>query len=210
MVNLAARRAALACLAVIGLVAAGCAAGLPASAAPSNTPNVGSAPPIASPSPIATAALSSPVETASPFASPSGSAASAPVPDGDYVSGLVTCAMSMAILNVPKFATNSDVQSFLGGCRGADPQSGASGTLRFAAGQWTAFGGDGSVGDNGTYAFANGHTMILQDNAGCLNTLTFSLHGKTLKLTPIKESCGAASLAIWQVIYGSTPWVRKP
>jgi hypothetical protein len=187
--------------ALLAFLAAGCSSSAPASATPFITTNPSSAAPIAS-IPVATTAAPSPT------AAPSVPGSPPPLPDGDYISGLETYAMAAAILSNPKIA-NDDSKSFLAGF-GAT----ASWSIRLTAGQWTlssvADGQDMGVGDEGTYAFIDDHTMVLLDNSKCLNTLGFALHAQTLNWTVLKESCGPEPLAIWKVIFQTTPWTRKP
>jgi hypothetical protein len=188
----------LASLGIIAVLAAGCASSLPASVTPFVATGPSSAPIAASALPTAATA------TPTPTPSPSVAASSAPLPDGDYASGVETYAMAAAILSNPKIA-NDDSKSFLAGFGPT-----ATWTIRLASGQWTLYGQDGAAGDEGTYAFIDGHTMVLLDSSKCLNTLAFSLHAQTLTWTVLKESCGAEPLAIWKVIFQTTPWTRKP
>jgi hypothetical protein len=196
------RNRRLTSFALLAFLAAGCASSAPASATSFITTNPSSAGPIAS-IPVATTATAP-----SPTAAPSVPGSPPPLPDGDYVSGLETHAMAAAILTDPKIA-NSDSESFLAGFGTT-----ASWTLRLASGRWQLYsvkdGQDQGVGDEGTYAFIDDHTIVLLDNSKCLNTLAFSLHAQTLQWTVLKESCGAEPLAIWKVIFQTTPWNRKP
>lgn len=142
----------LASLALLAVLAAGCASSVPASATPFITTNPGSVEPIASiPMPPAAA-------TPSPTTAPSVAGSTPPLPDGDYFS-VETYAMAAAILSNPKIA-NDDSKGFLAGF-GAT----AAWTIRLATGQWTLYGQDGAAGDEGTYAFIGDHTMVLLDNS---------------------------------------------
>ena len=177
----------------------------PPSATPSAAGSIdSSASPIASPEPSASTATLAVTPT------PSALASVAPIPNGDYVSGVVTCAMWKAIMKDPGVASDEGFQGIMSSCAGVDPSVGGRSTLRLANGRWTQFGQDGSVGDGGPYAFIDGHTVVLQDNNNCPITYDFSLKGDFLKLTPLKAPCGPGSLVVLQVMFGSTLWTRKP
>jgi hypothetical protein len=118
--------------------------------------------------------------------------------------------MWKAIMKDPGVASDEGFQGIMSSCAGVDPSVGGRSTLRFANVRWTQFDQTGSVGDGGSYAFVDGHTVVLQDSNNCPITVDFALKGEILKLTPLKAPCGPGSLAIWQVFYGSTPWTRKP
>ena len=197
----------LAGLSLIALVAIACSTVTPASATPATLPNASSPPPIVSARPTTRVAAPT-VTPASPTSAP---ASPAPLPNGDYVSGVITREMIAAGLNDPKVANDPQVTGFIA----AFPYAKTRFTMHFTNGRWTqsieADGQDQGVGDGGTYAFVDDHTMAIQGSSdSCVGTIGFSLHGETLKWTPLKESCGAAYLAVDRVIYGSTTWTRKP
>ena len=158
MFNTSHRVSRLANAALLGLlwvVASGCSAGAPQSATPSAAGSIdSSASSISSPEPPASTAILGVTPT------PSALASIAPIPNGDYVSGLVTCAMWKAIMKDPGVASDEGFQGIMSSCAGVDPSVGGRSTLRLANGRWTQFGQDGSVGDGGPYAFIDGHTVV--------------------------------------------------
>lgn len=193
----------LAGLALLAILAAGCSSVPLASATPPAVAIASGAPSVGSTPPTATAATLPPV--------PSASASAAPLPDGTYVSGAITQAMIHAGLKDPKVADDPQVTGFIS----AFPYAKTVFMMSFANGRWrqstVADGQDQGVGDGGTYAFVDDHTMAIQGGSDtCVGTLSFALHGYSLKWTPLKESCGPAYLAVDRVIYGSTAWTRRP
>jgi hypothetical protein len=192
----------LASIGLIAVLAAGCASSLPASA----TPFVAVRP---SSAPIAASALPTPATaTSTPTPSSSVVASSAPLPNGDYVSGVVTHATAAAMLKDPKIAKAPVVIGFV-----AEFSTSAVFTLRLANPRWKLLeledGQDKGVGDEGTFAFVNDHTIVLQDSS-CVFTYGFMLQGASLKMTALKTSCGAPDLAVVRVIFGSTTLTRTP
>ena len=199
-------RASLGLCFVLALALAGCSPGAPTSGA-SAAAIASPAPSIGSAQPSATA-----VKPAESIATPSAPASAGPLPDGDYVSGVVTKAMAQAVFKDEKVADDPAVKQFLDGF-GAKGESRS--TMRLASGRWTQFveqdGKDEGVGEEGTYAFVDDHTIVLQStHLPSTVTFEFSLRGETLKWTVRKDSLGAADLAVVRVIFESTPWTRKP
>jgi hypothetical protein len=196
------RNRGLASLALCALMAAGCGSSIPASA----TPFVAASPSFA---PIAASTLpTTAVATPTPTPSPSSVPSAAPLPDGSYVSGVIPHATAAAMLKGPKIADAPVVKSFLGQFTAT-----YRGTLHLANPNWEILeeldGRNTGVGDEGTYAFVNDHTIVLQDS-GCVFTYGFLLQGAMLKMTALKASCGAPDLAVVRVILGSTTLTRIP
>lgn len=175
----------LAVLGLLGVIVAACASASPASGTPA---------PVTTPTPTAS-------PTASPTVSPSASASMAPIADGDYVSGPITHAMAEAILNDPKAANGFAATTVF--------------TLRFANSNLDILvqenGQDKGVGESGTYAFIDDHTMVLQTlHSACAYTFGFSLQGESIRWTVQKDSCGAADLEQTRVILELTTFKRDP
>jgi hypothetical protein len=200
-------------LAAILAVVTGCSSA-PTSAAPVAVASANSAPTIAVAPPTTNAATSIPTSSArasdTPTPTPSAPASAPPLPDGDYVGGVITHSTAAAMLKDPKVANDAGVKSYL-----AEFGATYRGTLHLANSRWELFesldGGALDLGDRGTFAFVDDHTIAMQGNSGtCNGIFGFSIHGERLKLTELKDSCGAADLAVGRVIYESTAWTRKP
>lgn len=193
----------LAGLALLAILATGCSSGPQASATPLAVAIPSGTPPMESTLPTARVTTPSPA--------PGASASAAPLPNGTYVSGAITKAMIWAGLKDPKVANDPQVTGFIA----AFPYAQTVFRMSFDNGQWTqstvADGRDQGVGDGGTFAFVDDHTMVIQGSSdNCLGTLNFVLRGDSLKWTPLRESCGPAYLAVDRVVFGSTPWTRRP
>jgi hypothetical protein len=145
-----------------------------------------------------------------PSASAGVQATTGPLPEGDYVSGPVTREMADAILRDPAISDDPGVVQFLETYVGSYRS-----TMRLSHGRWTQFveqnGASLGVGEEGTYAFPDDHTIVLQSThlAGT-TTFGFSMQGDKLKWTVLKDSLGPAELAMTRVIFESTTWTRKP
>ena len=134
----------------------------------------------------------------------------APLPDGDYVSGAVTKDMAEAILKDPAVAGDAGVVRFLKEYVGTYRS-----TMRLRNGRWTQFveqgGQDLGVGEEGTYAFPDDHTIVLQStHLPGTATFAFTLEGDKLTWTVLKDSLGPADMATSRVIFETTTWTRKP
>jgi hypothetical protein len=186
-------------LAVGALVVAACSGGATAS------PPVVSAP---SASAAVTAGSTRPV-TPTPASSPASSPA-APIPDGDYLSGYVTKDTAKAMLTDPAIVNDPLVKDFL------DHYEAATRTrLHLANGKWTQAieqqAGSLGIGDEGTYAFVDDHTIALQSThvAGTYQ-LGFTLAGDTLTWKVLSGPNGTGDLATVRVIFEATPFIRQP
>jgi hypothetical protein len=210
------RTCGLASLVLLALlvVATGCSATAPRSAPPVAVASATSAPTIVSAQPTRTAATSTPVPSArasaTPIATPSALASAPPLPDGEYVSGVIKHATAVTMLKDPTIASDAGVKSFL-----AEFTTTAVFTLQFKNPSWVVLvhedGQDKGIGDGGTYAFVDDHTIAMQGDSGkCNGTFGFSTHGESLKLTALTACDGAAGLAVGRVIYQSTAWTRTP
>ena len=202
----------LAMLVVLAAFSSGCSATATVSATPPGATTAFSAPPMASVEP--TTPVARPTETPSAVATPeptaSASASSAALADGDYVSGIVTHATAETLLKDPKIASDAGVKSFL-----AEFTTTLVSTLRLKNPSWVQLvhedGQDKGIGDGGTYAFVNDHTIAIQGYSGkCNGTFGFSMHGESLKFTVLTDSCGPAAEALDRVIYQSSVWTRTP
>ena len=185
----------LPCVGLMVGVAAACSAGAPARAPTGNSPSVAV---IAQPS------------VAAVLPSVSAGSSIAPLPDGDYVSGPVTKDMAEAILKDPAVADDPGVIQFLKEYVGIYRS-----TMRLSHGRWTQFveqgGKDLGVGEEGTYAFPDEHTIVLQStHLPGTATFGFALQGDKLTWTALKDSLGPADMAMVRVIFESTTWTRKP
>jgi hypothetical protein len=118
--------------------------------------------------------------------------------------------MAEAMLEDPAVAIDPSVVEFLDNFSGTSRS-----TMRLANGRWTQFveqnGQSLGVGEEGTYAFLDDHTIVLQGtHLPSTVTFGFSLQGVKLKWTALTDSLGPADMAISRVIFESTTWTRKP
>jgi hypothetical protein len=117
--------------------------------------------------------------------------------------------MAEAILKDPAVADDPSVVQFL-----KDYVGSYRSTMRLANGRWTQFvehdGQNLGVGEEGTYAFPDDHTIVLQStHLASTVTVGFSLQGDKLTWTVLKDSLGPADMATSRVIFDSTTWTRK-
>ncbi len=114
------------------------------------------------------------------------------------------------MLKDPKVASDPEIKRFLAGFGDT-----ARFTVRFASGRWTHYveqdGKNLGVGEEGTYAFPDDHTIVLQaTHQPEIATFGFSLKGETLTWKTLKDSLGDVAVAIDRVLFDSTPWTRMP
>ena len=187
-------------LAVLAVVASGCSAAALPSASATVAVSASGVPPIAPAEPTAaatTTATPSVAAASEPIASAAASAA--PLADGDYVSGVVTHAKAEAMLNDPKVASVAVVKSFL-----AEFAATAVFTLQLKNPGWAELerldGQDKGIGDFGTYAFVDPHTIAFQGNHGaCVATFRLSSHAESVKWVVLtdflrpRRHCGGSS-----------------
>ncbi len=129
------------------------------------------------------------------------------IPDGEYLGGLISRATADATFARLGVATSAEATTFLDGF----PQHFA---IRLLGGHMDVLadsGGSGlQLGATATYAFPDDHTISLQDNIGCLDTLGFTRQDSNLTFAVVSDSCGTTDMAEVSVIFESTPFTAAP
>jgi hypothetical protein len=179
------------------VVVAGCSSGTPAAAASGTAPTT---PATAQPS----------VTAISPSASVSIAASPAPIPDGDYVTGVIPKSTAEAMLSDPALANDPDVKGFLDEFGATERYR-----LHFAGGRYTHFveqeGKSLGIGDEGTYAYLDDHTIAFQSShSPGTGVMSFSLVGDKLTWKVLKDPNGAGDLAATRVVFEASPYTRQP
>ena len=194
----------LATLSAIGaFVMAACSGGAVVSPSPVSKPS-GSA---------VVATRSNPPVTPTPAVSAAYSglaySAAAPIPNGDYLSGYIPKDTAKAMLSDPAIANDPLVTQFL------DQYTAPTRTrLHLADGKFTQAveqeAGSLGIGDEGTYAFVDDHTIVLQStHVPGSYKFGFTLAGDQLTWKVLAGPNGAADLATVRVIFEAMPFIRQ-
>ncbi len=202
-------RRALAPLFIAGIMA-GCAAAptFPGTQPPAATIAPSPVePPATAPGPTATssAAATSSGTTKPALSSP------APIPEGDYVTGLITKAMGEAVLKEAGTKGKAEARQFVEGLG-----DGTRVTMRLRGGRLDLLIGlnpnDQEVGWKGTYAFADAQTLVANEiEFPCAYTYGFERRGESLVFRVLNDTCSDRDGGVAQrIIYESTPWTKKP
>jgi hypothetical protein len=183
---------------IVLVVVAGCSSGTSATATSGNAPA------------SALAAEMSTTIVVSPSAAPGVAASPAPIPDGDYVTGVIPKSTAEAMLSDPALANDPDVKDFLDGFGATERYR-----LHFASGRFTHFveqeGKNLGIGDEGTYAYIDDHTIAFQSShSPGTGVASFSLVGDKLTWKVLKDPNGAGDLAATRVVFEASPYIRQP
>ena len=150
-------------------------------------------------------------ETPAVSTAPSGLApsAAAPIPNGDYLSGYIPKDTAKAMLSDPAIANDPLVTQFLNQYTAPTRTR-----LHLADGNFTQAveqeAGSLGIGDEGTDAFVDDHTIVLQStHVPGSYKFGFTLAGDQLTWKVQAGPNGAADLATVRVIFEAMPFIRQ-
>lgn len=161
-------------------------------------------------SPHSTLTTANPAPTAPSSVAPSAAASPPPIPDGTYITGEFARADALAALKAAGVPINARTKPFVT----AIPPS-MSWRMRIYRGhitRWCTTTGQVEVGcDEGTFAFPDAHTMIVQPPDGaCVTTLSMRWAPPRITLKQLKTTCGVEDLVVGAFSFGTNPWTLEP
>jgi hypothetical protein len=162
-----------------------------------------------------TASLAPTTLTSAPPAA-TASASTALIPDGTYASAPVDVASIYALINADKKLTVAEKDEIIKDGFELGSQKTFTVTLEFHDGQWTEHQGfDGAVGEvssRATYAFPDGHTLVIEQVGFGISTLdvTPAPNGFALKVRSGAFVSTEVDTIVTHILFELSPFTRVP